>query len=108
MLINTSANLPVVEPGQPAWKKIQKAFGPDVFLESGELNRSALAEVIFDDAEKRMRLNEITHPYIHKQMYMAVFRYLTQGHNFIVMELPLLFETGVMSDYLYKIICVSW
>lgn len=110
-LINTSGHhlsFPVVEPGQKAWKKIQKVFGPDVFTESGELNRAALAEVIFDDAEKRMILNDITHPQIHKRMYKEVLTYFSQGYNFIVMELPLLFETGVMGDYLHKIITVTW
>lgn len=79
-----------------------------MFTESGELNRAALADVIFDDPEKRIQLNEITHPYIHKRMYKQVFTYFAQGHNFIVMELPLLFETGVMSDYIHKIITVTW
>jgi hypothetical protein len=30
------------------------------------------------------------------------------GHQFIVMDLPLLFESGTMLDYLYKIIVVTW
>lgn len=30
------------------------------------------------------------------------------GHQFIVMDLPLLFESGSMLDYLYKIIVVTW
>lgn len=97
-----------MEPHEPAWKKIQKVFGAEIFKESGELDREALAKIIFDDPEKRMQLNDITHPYIHKRMYKEVFTYFTQGHNFIVMELPLLFETGVMGNYLHKIITVTW
>lgn len=98
----------MVEPGQPAWEKIRKEFGSDVFQENGELNRAALGEIIFDDPEKRAILNKITHPEIHKKMYKAVLGYLLQGENFIVMELPLLFETGVMSEFVYKIITVTW
>lgn len=30
------------------------------------------------------------------------------GHQFVVMDLPLLFESGSMLDFLYKIIVVSW
>lgn len=97
-----------MEPGKDAWKKLRKAFGESVFLESGELNRAALGEIIFDSPEKRHQLNEITHPYIHRTMYKAVLKYLLQGHHFIVLELPLLFETGVMLDYIYKIITVTW
>lgn len=79
-----------------------------MLTESGEINRAALAEVIFDNAEKREKLNGITHPYIHRRMYKEVIGYFLQGHNFIVMELPLLFETGVMSEFLYKIVTVTW
>ena len=30
----------VVLPGQPAWLKLQQAFGPDFFLPDGEVNRN--------------------------------------------------------------------
>ncbi len=37
----------VVEPGQPALNEI-KSFGSDVITTSGELNRTALREIIFE------------------------------------------------------------
>lgn len=98
----------VVEPGKTAWKKIKKEFGDGVFKENGELDRDALGKLIFDDIEKRRTLNNITHPEIHCTIYKEVVRFFFLGHNFIVLDLPLLFETGVMLNYLHKIITVTW
>ncbi|XP_011060973.1 PREDICTED: dephospho-CoA kinase domain-containing protein isoform X1 [Acromyrmex echinatior] len=97
----------VVEPGKPAWHKIQEEFGPDVFLDTEHLDRMKLGDLIFNDVEKRKKLNAITHPDIYKEIYWQTIKYFLQGHPFIVMDLPLLFETGHMLNYLYKIIVVT-
>ena len=54
----------VVEPGQPALDEIKARFGSDVITASGELNRAALREIIFDHPEKRRELEAILHPKI--------------------------------------------
>uniref|UniRef100_A0A1Q3G362 Dephospho-CoA kinase domain-containing protein n=1 Tax=Culex tarsalis TaxID=7177 RepID=A0A1Q3G362_CULTA len=98
----------VVEPGKPAWHKIKAAFGDGVFhADSGELNREALGKLIFDSLEKRTILNEITHPEIHRVVYKEVIKCFFLGHNFVVLDLPLLFETGIMINYIHKIITVT-
>lgn len=97
----------VVEPGKPAWHKIRKEFGPDVFLDTKYLDRAKLGDLIFNDVEKRKKLNLITHPAIYKEIYWQTIKYLLQGYAFIVLDLPLLFETGHMLNYLHKIIVVT-
>ncbi|KAF4532596.1 hypothetical protein B566_EDAN013374 [Ephemera danica] len=97
----------VVEPGKKAWHSIKKEFGSTVFLPNGELNREVLGDVIFNDIEKRKKLNEITHPEIYKEMLWSALVYLFEGHQFIVMDLPLLFETRRMIGLLHKIIVVT-
>ena len=97
----------VVEPGKPAWQKIRKEFGPEVFLNTNELDRAKLGDLIFNNVEKRKKLNTITHPHIYKEIYWQTFKYFLQGHPFIAMDLPLLFETGHMLNYLHKIIVVT-
>lgn len=98
----------VVEPGKPAWKKIKAEFGDSVFHDDGTINREALGKLIFDDVEKRRFLNSITHPEIHRRIYLDVIKCFIAGHNFVVVDLPLLFETGVMIQYCHKIITVTW
>ncbi|EZA58635.1 hypothetical protein DMN91_009038 [Ooceraea biroi] len=97
----------VVEPGKPAWHKIQKEFGPDVFLDTKYLDRAKLGDLIFNDVEKRKKLNAITHPDIYKEIYWQILKYFIQGHPFVILDLPLLFETGHMLNYLHKIIVVT-
>jgi dephospho-CoA kinase len=77
----------VVKPGQKAWNEIHKAFGNDVFLEDGQLNREALGKIIFADNNKRKILNKITHPKIQKMMFWAVIKYFCEGlYYFIIMD----------------------
>lgn len=109
MLKNVSISyFTVVEPGKPAWHKIWKEFGPQIFLDTNELDRAKLGDLIFNDIEKRKKLNSITHPDIYKEMHWQALKYLLMGHSFILMDLPLLFESGYMLNYLHKVIVVNW
>ncbi|CAD1468460.1 unnamed protein product, partial [Heterotrigona itama] len=59
----------VVEPGKSAWHKIRQEFGPEMFLDTNELDRTKLGDVVFNDVEKRKKLNAITHPEICREIY---------------------------------------
>lgn len=98
----------VVECGRPAWKKIREEFGDEVLNNDKSINREVLGQLVFNDVEKRKFLNSVTHPDIHSTIYREVVRHLAKCHNFIVVELPLLFETGIMLPYIHKIITVTW
>jgi len=72
----------VVEPGRKAWKLLKKEFGDAIFHDDGQLNREALGDLIFNNKEMRMRVNEITHPEIYKEMLKAAWNYLLEGFIF--------------------------
>lgn len=97
----------IVEPGQPCWQKIRSTFGDEVLLPTKELNRAVLGKIIFENKELRGKLNQITHPTIHRTIFWRVFKHFMSGHAYIVLDLPLLFETGILMDFIYKIITVS-
>ncbi|CAB0007390.1 unnamed protein product [Nesidiocoris tenuis] len=110
----------VVEPGKPAWKKIKANFGEDVFKENGELDRTRLGQIIFEDKAKRRLLNEITHPEIYKEIFKVCVLHFFQesildsfdflhspGRPYVVLDLPLLFEHGALVGYMHKIIVVT-
>lgn len=67
-----------------------------------------MGKIIFADVEKRRFLNAVTHPEIHNQMYKEIVRHAMAGHNFVLVDMPLLFETGIMLPYVHKIITVVW
>ncbi|XP_016985408.1 dephospho-CoA kinase [Drosophila rhopaloa] len=97
----------IVEPGQPCWRRIREIFGDEVLLPSKEINRAILGKMIFEDKELRGKLNKITHPTIHRKIFWQVCKLLVTGHAWIVLDLPLLFETGILMDFIHKIVCVS-
>lgn len=97
----------VVKPGKPAWHKIRREFGPEVLLSDGNINRSLLGGIVFRDTAKRKTLNGITHPEIHKEMSAQCIKYLLQGYQFVVLDIPLLYETKALLPYLHKVIVVK-
>lgn len=82
--------------------------GDEILLPNGEINRLALGQLVFNDVEKRRILNFITHPPIHQTIYRQIIKYFFLGHNFVVLDLPLLFESGRFLPYIHKIITVTW
>ena len=59
------------------------------------------------DEEQRQKLNRITHPEIYKEMWWEAVKCALAGCQYIIMDLPLLFEAGVMVPYMHKIIVVT-
>ncbi|CAK1588338.1 unnamed protein product [Parnassius mnemosyne] len=96
----------VLEPGTKAWKELRQYFGEGLLYPDGKVNRLKLGEIVFDDIEKRRKLNAITHPRIQRAMMSMAIMYFFSGHKYIVMEVPLLFETGKMLTFMHKIITV--
>ncbi|XP_042880028.1 dephospho-CoA kinase-like [Penaeus japonicus] len=97
----------IVEPGKKAWKKIREVFGEEILLESGEIDRAKLGAVVFSDIEKRRAINKITHPLIYSEIRSQIFKYLLKGEQFVVLDLPLLYESNKVTSYLYKTIVVA-
>ena len=86
----------VVLPGQPAWVKLQQAFGPEFFLPEGEVNRSKLRKLVFADPEQRGKLNAIVHPEVMKEINRRFEQLTTSAQNaVVVVDVPLLLEVKV-------------
>jgi dephospho-CoA kinase len=86
----------VVLPGQPAWRKLQQAFGPQFFLPDGEVNRSKLRRLVFADPEERSKLNAIVHPEVMKEINCRFEQLTTSAPDaVVVVDVPLLLEVGV-------------
>lgn len=97
----------VVKPGRKAWRLIREKFGEEVLLPTLDIDRDKLAEIIFSNPEKRKLLNSITHPEIYKEIFRQCFWLFMKGTQFVVLDLPLLFESGYMTKFLHKIIVVN-
>lgn len=86
----------VVEPGEPALKKIISVFGSTIIKENGILNRKKLGNIIFSDESLRYKLNSIMHPAIRAKMLSLAAYYEEQREKVIVLDIPLLIESELM------------
>lgn len=82
-------------PGTQYLKDVVSAFGENILLEDGNLNRRALAHIIYNDENERKRLNSITFPHISKEIYGRIKAFADPKIKYAVIDAPLLFEAGL-------------
>ncbi|NXH22788.1 DCAKD protein, partial [Bucco capensis] len=90
----------VVQPHCKAYRQIVHSFGTQILLENGEINREALGDIIFSQPEKRQLLNSITHPEIQKEMLKQILKYFVLGYHYVILDIPLLFETNRLTKFM--------
>jgi dephospho-CoA kinase len=74
-------------------QEILGQFGGGVFSPDGDLNRTKLRAIVFEDAAKRRVLEQILHPRIRRQ-WMAEAKKHRNSPDFFFADIPLLYETG--------------
>ena len=83
----------VVEPGTEGLASLVDAFGDDILLPDGALDRPALAAKAFRDDEARQRLNGIVHPLVGKRRAEIIAA--VHDDAVVVEDIPLLVESGM-------------
>lgn len=69
-------------------KGVTRLFGPEAYIE-GALNRSLIADQVFNNEEKLQALNAIVHPAVHKDFKDWVSR---QNAPYVLKEAAIIFE----------------
>lgn len=108
------AGIPVIDADQVARQvqtpdsvgltRIVKVFGPKVLLPTGELNRPALAKIVFNDKEALKKLNEILQPLIYDAIFAQADTLKKQEIPLVVLDVPLLFEQHYDEDCDYVVV----
>jgi dephospho-CoA kinase len=83
----------VVEPGTEGLASLVEAFGKDILLPDGSLNRPALAAKAFRDDAARGVLNGIVHPLVGKRRSEIIAA--VSEDAVVVEDIPLLVESGM-------------
>ena len=83
----------VVEPGTDGLAALVDAFGDDILLPDGALNRPALAAKAFSSDETRATLNGIVHPLVGKRRAELIAA--VPEDSVVVEDIPLLVESGM-------------
>jgi dephospho-CoA kinase len=87
-----------VAPGTPGHDAVVARFGADVLAPGGEVDREALAAIVFADPAARRDLEAIVHPEVRR-----LFAEGCEAHRdteaVVVFSAPLLVETGMHSAF---------
>jgi dephospho-CoA kinase len=95
----------VVAAGTAGLTEVVEAFGPEVLTEAGELDRAAVARLVFADAERRRRLEQIIHPRVGARVVEIVAA--APRDSIVVNDVPLLVEAGMAKAYHLVIVVLA-
>lgn len=82
----------VMKPGKSCFAPIVELFGPGILQEDGTLDRTKIAEMVFEDKELLDKLNAIVHPAVKKYIRKAIEREKENETDFFIVEAALLIE----------------
>lgn len=97
----------LIEPGQPAFQEVIRAFGPEILHADGRVDRAKLGAMVFADVDKLLRLNAIVHPRVLKELERQFSEFACANPAGVaVVEAALLVEAGYVK-HLDRLV-VAW
>ena len=85
-----------IERGSEGFDEVITRFGESI-LRNGDIDRKALAEIIFKDKSAKADLEAIIHPRV-RELFFEVVSDLA-ADEILIYEIPLLVETGAASNF---------
>ena len=76
---------------------------PDVVVD-GEIDRQRLGQRVLGSPEDLRKLESLIHPLVRKRRESFIAHWRKQGSPFVVLDIPLLFETGQEKELDYVIV----
>ncbi|PVX50775.1 dephospho-CoA kinase [Balneicella halophila] len=84
-------------------KKIQETFGDQIY-KAQQLDRKALAKIVFNDEKALEKVNGLVHPVVRKDFHNWAQQ---QDAPYVIEESAILFETGLYIDFDYLVSVIS-
>ena len=76
--------------------EVFSTFGKSIRNQDGSLNRKALGNIVFNDDNKLIELNNLTHPKIKEKILSEIEKVKLFNKNIIVIDAALLIEAGYL------------
>ncbi len=97
----------MTEAGSPCLAEIRDAFGEEVFLRDGNLDRKKVGRLVFADAEKKETLEQIITRRVIEKTLRILQDCRAQQEDLVVLDAPLLFECGMQryTDETWLVVC---
>lgn len=97
----------IVEIGKPAYNKIVAEYGEAVLHpDTRELNRKAMADIVFKNESIRRKYTRMTGTYIMIEIVKEIIQAIKNKKSLVVLDAPLLFESKYLPYLCYPIITV--
>ncbi len=81
------------QPGTLVFEEMVERFGPGIVGPDGELDRPAIASLVFTDETALADLGSIVHPRVHDEIQRRIDEQRETG-RVVVLDVPLLVESG--------------
>jgi dephospho-CoA kinase len=88
----------VMKPGSKAWSLLVEEFGNDIITPVGEIDRSKLGQIVFNDGNALKRLNDIIHPEIDKILEERLDEYRRSSVDYVVLVAAARLDTDKSSQ----------
>lgn len=80
-------------PGRPVFAAMVERFGPGIVAPDGSLDRQAVADIVFRDADALADLGALVHPAVGAEIARRLEE-VTGTDQVVVLDIPLLVESG--------------
>jgi dephospho-CoA kinase len=97
----------VTSPGGSAINAIAVAFGREFIQADGAMSRDRMRSIVFNDPDAKAKLEQIVHPIVGQEIQRQVHLAVTSGARCIVMEIPLLVESGRWRALVHRVLTVD-
>jgi len=84
--------------------EISKIFGNHLINDQNEIDRKALAAIVFTNPEELQKLNQLIHPKLRQAFKEWAIQH--QTHKYVIQEAAILFENG-FDKMMDKNICIA-
>jgi dephospho-CoA kinase len=98
----------ILDTNDTAQSELIAEFGTDVLSGEGQIDKSKLARIAFQDEDHQQRLNTIVHPYVFNEIDSAFDTILATGkHDVFVVDAALIYESGAYTHMDYVLVVTS-
>lgn len=84
-----------MDPGGVSYPEVVAFFGPGILAVDGSIDRHKLSQIVFEDREKLIKLNAITHPKVLVEVKKEIDNHrMLEDIPYLIIETALMIESG--------------
>lgn len=93
-----------LKPRGAAFEEVALTFPECWDKKNHVIKRDVLSDIVFEETSKRKKLEQIVHPAVQQSQQKFIQSQSRLGREFVVLDIPLLFETGAEARVDYSLV----